>query len=1011
MNRAPIVSIAVIAGLFTTFNAGAFGPKIKCCTQARETLERAGEEIAAGAQNGIEAVGSIEEQAVTAAESAAEGAQSVATSSGETLARLEAAGSEASGDARDALRIKAEAVRTQTGKASAVVTARFDHLAEAKERALRYRDSLIEQALEIATEIDGVLRNVVINAGECLNDAVVRFQKNLSHLSTQKWREYQVISQDLQGVRERSTAVARRVSELRERLAVTSDTLAPQAVTEALASVDVPIDFSGIEPSDQALVGAIVPATKQVYVPSEIRDFNWRFEPARVELSDLDWDRAQEWSEDKWLTARESAGGAVTRAWHAILVKSAQFDQWRLEVLGYRFRCGDNPNTDREIRREIACVQREIASLEGTKSILDLALDERWKEVSAPVLDRIEAIERELSELGFSPITSRSLHRDAMPAVIGLQVAAGHRLMADEVPVTPFEIRPGEPQNPGSETGFCHGASCPATGDDGGSSGNNGSGSGNSSSGGSPSNDSSGSGSDGNTTDSGGSGSIDSNGGVRPVPIQTDDGATALHDTLDQLRTQRSNLFVKIQSLDAAITTYRDHPELERFAAKDLDAFDATDLDVLSGFGSRVTPLWNRAIAARERLAAALMTSRQWAASLGAAAGAGISARLGVILSEPEFADLDASSIMRRDDGTSTFFSSVSQATFVDAHFTPHLKTFDREHLLAAVWRWGDTYSRLGERIGSSEPLPRRLDYIRAVHHVGTALAPEAPTSESLGIQAVEFYRDMARDYVESGLIEHRHERLALIGIADTALDVSRRSLAEADSEKAEIAARIAVGLLDASISMTPLIGWSKDIYEAVTGKNILTGERLSDFEWTLAVLGAATVGIGSKIKAVDKAFDVVHDCVRIAGESADGVARATRRAAEVLESAKKAKPVKIPYDTGEAVQEMSADALKVRAYAMESGTLFRIGKRGKSHTGEKAQFWSAENPLTPGYAEKYGIPPENIAHPDFMETAVLKDLTNFVTRRAPRYGSNGGGAIEVVVPEGGIIINSHTSL
>ena len=60
----------------------------------------------------------------------------------------------------------------------------------------------------------------------------------------------------------------------------------------------------------------------------------------------------------------------------------------------------------------------------------------------------------------------------------------------------------------------------------------------------------------------------------------------------------------------------------------------------------------------------------------------------------------------------------------------------------------------------------------------------------------------------------------------------------------------------------------------------------------------------------------------------------------------------------------------------------------------------SFENSLNPGYAEKYGIPIEN-AKFDFVEVAVIKSGSNFITREAPGVGVNGGGGIEVVVNAG----------
>jgi hypothetical protein len=72
---------------------------------------------------------------------------------------------------------------------------------------------------------------------------------------------------------------------------------------------------------------------------------------------------------------------------------------------------------------------------------------------------------------------------------------------------------------------------------------------------------------------------------------------------------------------------------------------------------------------------------------------------------------------------------------------------------------------------------------------------------------------------------------------------------------------------------------------------------------------------------------------------------------------------------------------------------------------GPEAQFWSLESPLSPGYAERYGIPAENMNF-DFIESGTLNPGTNFITRSAPGIGANGGGAIEVVTPSGGVTLN-----
>ena len=116
--------------------------------------------------------------------------------------------------------------------------------------------------------------------------------------------------------------------------------------------------------------------------------------------------------------------------------------------------------------------------------------------------------------------------------------------------------------------------------------------------------------------------------------------------------------------------------------------------------------------------------------------------------------------------------------------------------------------------------------------------------------------------------------------------------------------------------------------------------------------------------------------------------------------------PVNTPY--GSAVQGLTPEAIAARQSVSNDATLYRIGTLGKSQAAE-AQFWALENPLSPGYAARYGIPPNNVANPDFIETAVLTPGTPFITRAAPAVGSNPGGGIEVVVPSGGVIMKSFT--
>jgi hypothetical protein len=64
------------------------------------------------------------------------------------------------------------------------------------------------------------------------------------------------------------------------------------------------------------------------------------------------------------------------------------------------------------------------------------------------------------------------------------------------------------------------------------------------------------------------------------------------------------------------------------------------------------------------------------------------------------------------------------------------------------------------------------------------------------------------------------------------------------DGEKAMKAALL---ILDVATSLTPFVSEGRDIYEAVTGKNLITGEDLDNVARTAAVIGAISGGLGDK--------------------------------------------------------------------------------------------------------------------------------------------------------------------
>jgi hypothetical protein len=64
------------------------------------------------------------------------------------------------------------------------------------------------------------------------------------------------------------------------------------------------------------------------------------------------------------------------------------------------------------------------------------------------------------------------------------------------------------------------------------------------------------------------------------------------------------------------------------------------------------------------------------------------------------------------------------------------------------------------------------------------------------------------------------------------------------------------------------------------------------------------------------------------------------------------------------------------------------------------------ENPLSPSYAARYGIPSRN-ANPNFILSGSVDPGLPVMARIAPGYPPNGGGAIEVVTVSGAFRIDS----
>lgn len=258
------------------------------------------------------------------------------------------------------------------------------------------------------------------------------------------------------------------------------------------------------------------------------------------------------------------------------------------------------------------------------------------------------------------------------------------------------------------------------------------------------------------------------------------------------------------------------------------------------------------------------------------------------------------------------------------------------------------------------------------------------------------------------------------IGLA--AVQMADHSASADQSTEAEAYKAIATTAADVLVGIDPFTGIARDFTEFYSGKNMITGESLSSTERILSgvffVAGLSTGGLVSSAKGITRAAVTIGKKVF--------VGRRYKRVFKSFDSLSlkdfkevtaaigdmaigNIKPIQTPY--GIVKQTKSIEALKLRREVLEGKKLYRIGTRNRSQSGKTAQFWATEQPFTNEYADKFGIPPENVRESNFVEKGRIDPDTNFIVRKAPGYEDHAGGGLEIVVEAGGVIVETHTSL
>ena len=179
--------------------------------------------------------------------------------------------------------------------------------------------------------------------------------------------------------------------------------------------------------------------------------------------------------------------------------------------------------------------------------------------------------------------------------------------------------------------------------------------------------------------------------------------------------------------------------------------------------------------------------------------------------------------------------------------------------------------------------------------------------------------------------------------------------------------------------------------YDLAAGHSVSAGEQIGATFSTVAALGMVAAPF----------ISVESSAMRTAAfEEASFASTSVPRAASLPVAAK---TVGTPY--GPAVQSMTAEARAALSQVENGATLYKGGVLGRSETGA-SQFLSLESPLNPGYAGRYGIPPQN-ANFEFILTGKVQPGASVITRPAPGIPPNPGGGIEAVTTPGSFRLDS----
>ncbi len=218
------------------------------------------------------------------------------------------------------------------------------------------------------------------------------------------------------------------------------------------------------------------------------------------------------------------------------------------------------------------------------------------------------------------------------------------------------------------------------------------------------------------------------------------------------------------------------------------------------------------------------------------------------------------------------------------AHTTAQIANSYSEHVMKKVEEHQQSRSKSVDNLSNAirRQMESGLTQIEALRELPESVEQKVESKDQSLIREYYLSRAEAARGAAGRLHASQYSPGELI-LKDVGFSLARESL-QAEGELSEELLNTAILVGDVSLGLTPIVGWSKDLVEATSGRSALTGEKLDPYARGFAIAGVVTGGLVTGLKSMG----VIVRCVgkgaaQVALKSADTAEEALNHSARLL--------------------------------------------------------------------------------------------------------------------------------